>query len=488
MTQKVFLGNAPWKKPGYYGVRAGSRWPHFEVNTNRYMPFPFQLAYAAALLEKEGFEVLLVDAIGEDIDEAQFISRIVDFDPAIILLEVSTPSFNGDLKIAQQIDSRRDKQSLLAFCGPHAPMGEPAFLDVHPYIDLVLVGEYELTLLNVARALNDKRALTELPGILFRDDQNQIHATGDGEIIEDIDSLPWPARHFLPMDRYFDNPGSIPEPALQMWASRGCPFKCSYCIWPQLLGGNRYRPRAPHHILDEIEAVCAEYGHKSIYFDDDTFNIGKKRMLEFCREKNRRGLDLPWAIMARADLMDREILEAMQGSGLKAVKYGVESASQTLLERVDKQMNLEKTIENIELTKSMGIKVHLTFMFGIPGETQQSVEETVKLAKRLDPESVQFSIMTPLPGTRIYDELLTKGHLKVSDWEKLDGYFSAVVRTEEMTAAQLEEAVKYAWRSWGRHKAKKGFTLDELWYGLKQVPRYCLNPGAAWRQVKRIMG
>lgn len=484
---KIFLGNAPWNKPGFYGVRAGSRWPHFEVETNRYMPFPFQLAYGAALLEREGFQVLLVDAIAAGLSEADFYKKIEEYGPDLALLEVSTPSFNADLAIADQVRKRLCDGALLAFCGPHAPMGKSDFLDSHPVVDLVLTAEYEFTLLEVAKALEEKKSLSLVPGLVVRNEQGQGVNTGKGLIVKEVDSLPWPARHFLPLEKYFDNPGNIPEPALQMWGSRGCPFSCSYCIWPQLMDGNTYRPRQPASILDEMESVVAEYGYKSVYFDDDTFNIGKERMLEFCREKIRRGNDTPWAIMARADLMDREILEAMAESGLKAVKYGMESAEPKLISHVGKNLDIRKAIENVRLTQELGIKVHLTFMFGIPGETWDTVKKTVQLARELNPESVQFSILTPLPGTRIYDELLERGHLKVSDGESLDGYFSSVVRTEAMSSGDLEKAARYAWRSWARHKAVSGGSLADLWWVIKTVPKYICNPKAAISQLKRLI-
>ncbi len=484
---KVFLGNAPWSKPGFYGVRAGSRWPHFEVETNRYMPFPFQLAYATSFLQQDKIDVLLVDGIAEAISDEQFIEKINSFCPDVIVLEVSTPSLNADLLIAQKIKQNLTQSSLLVFCGPHAPMSDPKFIERHHYVDIALLGEYELTLLNMVKALSENLELQHVPGLVYQNQNGEVISTGRADINKNVDDFPWPARHFLPMGKYFDNPGNIPEPALQVWGSRGCPYSCSYCIWPQLLDGNKYRPRQPEKILDEIEDACSKYGHKSVYFDDDTFNIGRDRMLAFCKEKNRRGMDLPWAIMARADLMDREILEAMAGAGLKAVKYGIESADPNLIARVDKKLDLDKAIKNIQITRSLGIKMHLTFMFGIPGETRESVEKTVRLAKKLNPESVQFSIMTPLPGTKIYDELLQCGHLKVSDWEQLDGYFTSVVRTESMSAADLEDAVKYAWRSWVKHKATKGLTTADVVNTIKMLPRYCRNPVAAWKQVKRMI-
>lgn len=484
--KKIFLGNPPWTKPGYYGVRAGSRWPHFEVETERYMPFPFQLAYAAALLEKEGFEVLLVDGIAEKISDETYLRRIQEFAPDLIVHEVSTPSFGGDIRMVTLLREKLGNSVLIALCGPHYPLSKPAFLEKNELVDFVFSGEYELALLRTAKALEASESLLQIPGMVCRTQNGEIVATGPAETIKQIDTMPWPARHFLPMANYFDNPGSIPEPALQMWGSRGCPYSCSYCIWPQLMDAGHYRPRGPKAMFDEIEYCIEKYDYKSVYFDDDTFNIGKDRMLAFCEEKKRRGLEWPWAIMARADLMDREILEAMASTNLKAVKYGIESANQELIHGVGKNLNIEKAIETVELTKSLGIKVHLTFMFGLPGETREDGLANIELAKKLNPESVQFSILTPLPGTKIYNELMERNHLKVSDWDHLDGYFSSVVRTESMSAEDLEEMVQYAWRSWVKHRALQKTSASDIKWVLKNLPQYILHPAAAIRQLRRL--
>jgi radical SAM superfamily enzyme YgiQ (UPF0313 family) len=487
MGLKFFLGNSPWYENVFYGVRAGSRWPHLESAVDRYMPFPFQLAYASALLEKHNYDILLVDGIAEKISEEAFLNRAVGFKPNLILLEVSTPSFNTDIQFTRRLRNRLDPGVKIAFCGPHALMFKTEFLDHHPEVDLVLIGEYELTMLNIARAMAEGKDFRKTPGLIYRDPSGKSISTGPPEIIKDVNSLPWPARHFLPMYNYWDQPGNIPEPTLQMWASRGCPFSCSYCIWPQVMSGNKYRPRDIHHILDEIEQVCAKYGFNSVYFDDDTFNIGKKRMLEFCKEKIRRKLDIPWAIMARADLMDREILESMADAGLWAVKYGVESAEPKLLAHVGKELNLRKAVENVELTKKLGIKVHLTFMFGIPGETSQTIKNSVRLAKKLAPDSIQFSILTPLPGTRIFDELRSKGHLLEADWKKFNGYFSSVIRTDDLSAKDLEKAVSWAWRSWYRHNVLHNLSRENLSQMLGSIPTYLRHPIASLNQLKRLL-
>ncbi len=253
MGFKVFLGNAPWYKPGFYGVRAGSRWPHFEAEGNRYMPFPFQLAYAAALLEKLGLEILLVDGIAEGISEDEFLAKIGDFDPDLILLEVSPSSFGTDLRIARRIRELMGQGVQLAFCGPHAQMFKPEFLNAHTEVDLVLIGEYEQTLVNTAQIMAAGGDLAQVPGLILRDRLGKALNTGPPELIKNIDSLPWPARRFLPMNNYFDNPGSLPEPSLQMWASRGCPFSCTICIWPQVMKGYCFRTRIIHDVFEELD-------------------------------------------------------------------------------------------------------------------------------------------------------------------------------------------------------------------------------------------
>ncbi len=167
-----------------------------------------------------------------------------------------------------------------------------------------------------------------------------------------------------------------------------------------MYNGTIYRVRNVADVVNEMEYLVKEMGFKSVYFDDDTFNIGKERMLKICDEIKRRKLNIPWAIMARADIMDEEILMNMKEAGLYAVKYGVESASQELLDAINKCMNIKKTERMIKFTKMLGIKTHLTFTFGLPGETKDTISGTVDFALRSDPTTIQFSIVTPFPGTR----------------------------------------------------------------------------------------
>ena len=475
---KIFLGNFPWSKPGFYGVRAGSRWPHFEKCTSDYMPFPFFLAYATALLEENNFTVSLVDGIAEGLSEDEFYKRVQKFTPQVIVYEVSTPSIELDLQVAAKTKEILGKDVLIIFCGPYHNMYNENFLIDNSQVDIVLQGEYELTLLELAEKLRAKDSPEGIPGTIIRKQDGFVQINEKRELEKDLEKFPLPARHFLPMEKYCDLPGGIPAPSLQLWASRGCPFQCVFCAWPQIMyGGNQYRTRDPIKVVDEIELCIKKYGFKSVYFDDDTFNIGKPRMLAICAEIKKRNLNVPWAIMARADCMDREILSAMKDAGLVSLKYGVESGVQQILKNTGKSLDLSKVRETVKITQELGIKYHLTFTFGLPGETLETIDKTIALAMELDPDSLQFSIVTPFPGSKYFDMLDQKGQILSKNWEEYDGYNRAVICTENLDNKQLERALVKANRKWKLHVFFKNLRAEPV-QTIKYVlcnPLICIN-------------
>ncbi|MEW6237462.1 MAG: radical SAM protein [Candidatus Omnitrophota bacterium] len=478
MSFKVFLGNGPWLKKGHYGVRAGSRWPHFEEEGADYLPFPFYLAYAAALLEKNRHECLIVDGVAERMREDEYVLRAAEFQPNAVIIEVSTASFETDLRQAAKI-KERCPDAAIVFCGIHLDMYRPEFLQEQSLVDYVLKGEYDLAAARLIDALDRGESLEQVPNLVYRAESGEGRETERGSVILDLDSLPWPSRRQLPMLNYCDRPGGIPAPSLQMWSSRGCPFHCIFCAWPQIMyGNNRYRARNPADVVDEIEAMVKQYGFRSFYFDDDTFNIGKKRILTLCEEIKRRNLKLPWAAMSRADTSDHETLKAMKDAGLMGIKYGVESGSQELVDAADKDLNLQKVEEMVRYTRELGIHQHLTFSFGLPGETWETVRKTIDFAKRLNPETVQFSIMTPFPGSTFYKMLEAEGKLLSKDWSKYDGCNQSVVRTDALDGTDLERALRMAYNEWDRHKLLR--PLKDF----RQLKRVLSQPRHTWHTFK----
>ncbi len=454
----VFLGNSPWRQKGRLGVRAGSRWP-FSMPASSgekvpdYAPFPFFLGYATAVLEEAGYGVMLIDGITMGLNEEAFISTIRDFGPKLVVLETSTPTFSVDLKTAERVKSVVP-ETRIALSGPHVSIMRSEIIRDNPFIDFILIGEYEMSLLELCECLREGGDPSEVKGIIYRNG-GEAADTGRREVIEDLDALPRPAYHHLPMYNYNDDFRVLEKPNVQMWTSRGCPFKCIFCMWPQVMYGNhRYRVRDSVKVVDEMEWLVRTYGFRGIYIDDDTFNMGKKRLTTLSREIKRRRLNVPWGAMARADTMDEETLAAMADAGLAGIKYGVESAVQAIVDRSKKDLDLEKALNMVELTKKYGVKVHLTFTFGLPGETRETIRRTIDLALAMKTHSAQFSIATPFPGTEFFDELKADNRILSENWDHYDGNFSAVMAHENLSAGDLQNALNEAVTRYWRERSK----------------------------------
>ena len=477
---KVLLANPPWRSEGRLGVRAGSRWAFTmqagkTVKVPPYVPFPFFLAYAAAVLERDGVEIRLVDAIAEGIDTGEFLELVSAFGPDLVLLESSTPSIHSDIALGARI-----KQAVpgtrLALSGPHVTALPAETMDDTPIVDYILMGEYEYTLRELVACLDSRSDPGLVRGMAWRDADGSLRVNPRRPLIQDLDQLPWPARHLLPMRNYRDDFAGLPMPGLQMWASRGCPYRCIFCVWPRVMyGGQHYRVRDPVDVANEMEDAVRRYDLCSVSFDDDTFDIGKPRILKLCQEIKARNLGIPWTAMARADTADREMLEAMAEAGLFAIKYGVESGVQELVTAADKSLDLGKVKETVQITKELGVRVHLTFTLGLPGETAETIQQTVDFARDIDPDSAQFSIATPFPGTRYYEIAQESGMMATESWTDFDGADRAALRTEALSPAQLEQALIGARRQWHRHRFRRDLWKRPFHY-LSQGLR---NPGLA---------
>lgn len=453
---RVLLANPPWQKSAtLYGVRAGSRWP-FTMKADgpkglTYLPFPFFLAQAAGLLEREGAaEVLAVDAIAEGLTEAEYDAKVATFAPDLILAETATASFAHDARHAERAKALLPGVKL-AWAGPHATIHPERALADNGCVDFCLVGEYEWTLAELAREMaRGSLNPAAVAGLAWRKPNGTV-AVNPRRALGDINSLPWPSWGHFPMLRYRDPFCGIPEPMVNMLASRGCPHRCDFCLWPETMyGGQAYRVREPQDVAAEMEAAVTRYGFRTVYFDDDTFNLGKKRVLALARAIRERNLGVHLAVMARADGMDEETLDALRGAGLYAVKYGIESGSQAVVDGCGKGLNLSAARRMVEYTKRIGVKVHLTFTLGLAGETGESMRLTRDLALALDPDSLQLSFATPFPGTRFHAWARERGYLSATDHELFDGGQGCVVRTEALSAGEIEagaEAFRAAWKA-----------------------------------------
>lgn len=438
---RIILLNLPWHENNRWGVRAGSRWPFTsEAEKNgylKYIPFPFFLAYSTSLLKSRKKEARLIDAVAGGLDEKRVLDEISSAKPGLIVIETSTPSFNNDIRLAYEI-KRKNSNSRIVLCGPHATTYAKDILKEYDHVDYILMGEYEYTLLSLVEELEGPGDLKSILGLAYRDNKD-ILINRPRPAIVNLDELPYPQRQLPDIYRYNDGFAGLPVPNVQMWSSRGCPFKCIFCLWPQVMyGGHKYRKRNPANVAGEMEWLIKEFNFKAVYFDDDTFNIDKTHVLGICEEIKRRKIKIPWAAMARADLMDEELLRSMAGAGLYAVKYGIESANSKILKLCKKDMNLARAEKMIKHTKSSGIKVHLTFCLGLPGETKQSIQESVDFISRTKPDSLQFSLATPFPGTEYFRYLEKNGRRLSVNWPDYDGNNKYICGMEELYNLDLE--------------------------------------------------
>ncbi len=449
---KVLLSNAPWYEPGekgFLGVRAGSRWPHkWAYSTDmriEYRPFPFFMATASALLKRDtDAEVVFRDSIESGDTFNKFYDFLIRETPDLILLETSTPSLKNDLDIASHIKEILPDCGIV-FTGLHIEVEQTEFLDKYPFIDYCIYGEYEIPLLKLVQALKAGDSFEEVPALVYRSIDGKVCKNNRGEPVG-MSELPWPDRDSIPTD-YYDGMNGLEGPQLQMHTSRGCPYHCNFCVWPQLVYGNHlYRMREPQDIVDEILANLKKVDYKSIYFDDDAININKHHVLELCRLMKENGLDkIKWGCMARGDLMDDELLAALKDAGCYSVKYGVETFNQEILDRTGKAMNIKKDVENVRKTRQdYGIKVHLTYCLGLLGDTEETVKDTIEKALELDADSRQFSIATPYPGSKLWDIYKEKGWIATEDYDLFDGNNTSVVMQEGISAEKLSELRQFA--------------------------------------------
>jgi radical SAM superfamily enzyme YgiQ (UPF0313 family) len=460
---KVALANPPWLRPGHYGTRAGSRWPHFEENGSRYMPYPFYLGYTASLLENDGFEAAVFDGCATKEANEKYLKRILAFGPDIVIQENATASIDVDLRWAETLKAKTGATLLMT--GHHVGFMQND-LAKYPAIDALAGGEWEFTALELCQRVRDGKSFGGILGLSHKTKSGDVVHEERRPNITDLDGLPFPHRRTLDMNLYHDNPGDIPSPSLQLHGSRGCPYKCNFCVWPQVVyEDNKYRTRSGKSMADEIEAMFRNdpFPYRSYYFDDDTFNIGDRRLSDLADELIMRGLEhIPWGAMCRADTLKKETLAKLRKGGLAAVKYGVENGDQKIVNDSGKNLDLMKLRDMMKFTHGLGIKTHLTFSFGLIGETKETMQKTLDLALELNPYTVQFSISTPFPGTRFYDYADQKGLLVTKDFSAYDGMSRSIVRADAVTADELEEFLAHAYDEWHRHEARRSDMLHRV--------------------------
>ncbi len=305
--------------------------------------------------------------------------------------------------------------------GPHASY-MPETLLQHNEIDFVVIGEGEAAMVKLAASIqkgDPKNLSAAIPGLASKIANETVKTPQ--QFVSDLDIIPFPARHLLPMKMY-DRilPYLDAKPVDTMSILRGCPYQCAYCETRELWGTS-CRAFSPQRVVDEIKDMIENYGTRGVYFVGDNFTINKNRTQELCRKIRENKLDLKWTCETRADLVNREVLSDMKSAGCQTIFFGVESGSERIQQKLNKNINLQEVKRTFDLTRQVGIRTATSFMLGIPGETVEDMNATFNFAKTLKADVCMFNIYIACPGSKLYDEVVSE-HL----YDQIDNYLARV--------------------------------------------------------------
>ncbi len=380
----------------------------------RVLRAPDWLAYAASVLEKEDYELKLFDFPALNWGKDKLLEIIKRYNPDFVVLDSTTPSIYSDIECAQICKTNSNCKVIMV--GPHvSALPEETLIESKGNIDVACIGEYDFTVRDIIRNYNN---LNEVKGIVYKDNEGNIIKTGHRELIEDLDSIPFPAWHHLDLMKYFD--GGKLYPYIDIISGRGCPNRCIFCLWPQVMHGYKYRFRSPENVVNEIEydiKLCPKVlKGGEFFFEDDTFTVNKNRAMEICNEILKRNLKIKFSVNARVDTADIELFKIMKKAGCRELLVGFESGDDRILKNIHKNATIDDSIKFMEIAKKANLDVHGCFVIGLPGDTEETIKKTINFALSLNLHTVQFSGAVPFPGTEYFNYCKYNGLLKTTKW------------------------------------------------------------------------
>jgi len=388
--------------------------------TERYSVLePYSLLQLAAILREKKHDINLVDANGFDMPFDQVKSKLAEIKPDILIFRFTPTTFDHDMKTASMAKELDNNVKTIAMCWTlsKVPM---EVMDSAPDLDYFITGDYEAVVPALVEDIGNQEITTG--GVVWRSGDEVKINEPTREMIAHLDELPIPAYDLLDsLDPYFINTHTD-ETFTIMYTSRGCPYKCIYCT----VAGTPWKPRSAESVMKELRYLKKKYDVKLISFFDETFTIDKQRILDICHAMTEEKLDIKWYCNTRANLLDEELIKAMRKAGCRGMSIGVESGSQQILDNASKRITVDEAKVVIKLAKQSGIKILCSFIFGLPGETWDTVEETIQFVKETLPTGVQFNVAVPYPGTELYKWAIEKGLLKEMDWRQLYQHESVV--------------------------------------------------------------
>ena len=458
------------------------------------------LAYLGAVSERRGDEVRVYDA---DVEEQPLTDFLREFRPHLVGITTNTPQVKQAWRTAAVIKQELDIPVVLG--GPHVSVvseeldfeslrqppvdlvvrgeGEGPWIEISEIVDSYLRDQPKFT---VAGLLNPEQDLfRELKSVSYKTSDGQLHRNVDGPVIADLDSLPWPAYHLFKMDRYTNlQPATdaIPgERSFSIMTSRGCPYRCTFCS--QSIMPIKWRARSPENVIAEWRHLVEDLGALEIGVLDDSANIRRNRLIQLSDDLIANKLNhVPWIFVngIRANLADLELLTKLKKAGLKRTAFGVETGDEEMIVKIDKHVDHDTIRQAFRNAKAAGIETIGFFIIGLPGDTRETMQKTIDFAIELDPMIANFSMMTPYPGTIVYEQVKRNGRFLVTDWEDYV-FFDQKARYEmgDLTAGLMEEMYRNAYREfyWRPKYVLRAMGRKDFWL------KFGRNARLAWRTV-----
>lgn len=388
---RVLLINAPYIE--IYGP--------IKISTGRY--FPLGLGYIASFLMGAGYSIRFLDPDVEDLSYDKLAERVRDYNPQIVGITCATPNFNNAVRVAKIVKKVNSAKIVLG--GVHASAMPEAILENCKDIDIVVTGEGELTMLEICKHFqqSDSKNLEDIDGIAFRQDgKPSVVLTKQRRLIDDMDSIPFPARDIVDIHRYSPHPYvNKGKKSATMITSRGCPSSCTFCA-SHVTMGKKFRAHSPDYVINEIETLIKNYGIRYFIINDDTFTIDKERVISICEKILLKNLAIDWYCFMRVNNVENDLVKLMKRAGCSSIGFGVESADEDILRNLKKRIVPDQCRKALEICNNLDIKTLAFFIFGSPGDTPRTINNSIRFAKELKPTLAFFNMLVPYPGTEIF--------------------------------------------------------------------------------------
>ena len=422
--------------PSFEGFDGGAGSRYQARREIRSFWYPTWLAQAAAMVPTSK----LVDAIPHKIALNDIVDKARNFDLAV--LHTSTPSFRSDVRVVEALKAANPALKA-GFVGAKVAVEPQASLAASPAIDFVTGNEFDFTVKEIAEGHD----WAKIAGLSYRDAAGTLHHNSPRAILQNMDELPFVTpvyKRDLTVANYFI--GYLKHPYISLYTGRGCKSRCTFCLWPQTVGGHRYRTRSVGNVVEEIRWAKAAFPQvKEFFFDDDTFTDDRPRTEAIARELGKLGVT--WSCNAKANV-PRDTLKVMRDNGLRLLLVGYESGNQQILHNIKKGMRVDVARRFTKDCHELGIVIHGTFILGLPGETRETIEETIRFATQINPHTIQVSLAAPYPGTELYRQALERGWLDQEHAELVDanGVQMAPLHYPHLTHSEIFHSVEDFYR------------------------------------------